>query len=125
MIVFWSCWRAASVCLRALLPSICFSVLAYTPGFQIRYDMPTTVMSLLVATVMTTAGFATALFGKSNWLALIGGGMVGVGIAVMHYMGMASLRIPAEIVWMPDLVIVSVVFGILFGAASLLLATQG
>jgi diguanylate cyclase (GGDEF)-like protein len=101
------------------------AMLAYTPGFQIRYDMPTTVMSLLVATVMTTAGFATALPGKSHWHALIGGGMVGVGIAVMHYMGMASLRIPAEIVWMPDLVIVSVMLGMLFGAASLLFATRG
>ena len=33
--------------------------------------------------------------------------MVGIGIAAMHYMGMASLSEPAEIVWMPDLVVVS------------------
>jgi NO-binding membrane sensor protein with MHYT domain len=100
------------------------AMLAYTPGFPIRYDMPTTVMSLLVATVMTSAGFATALFGPHRRRALVGGAMVGVGISAMHYMGMASLRIPAEIVWKPDLVIVSVLLGIVFGALSLLVAAR-
>jgi NO-binding membrane sensor protein with MHYT domain len=50
--------------------------------------------------------------------------MVGIGVAAMHYMGMASLRIPAEIVWMPDLVVVSVLLGTCFGAAALLVATR-
>jgi signal transduction histidine kinase/ActR/RegA family two-component response regulator len=100
------------------------AMLAYTPGFPIRYDMPATVMSLLVATVMTSAGFATALFGPHRRRALVGGAMVGVGISAMHYMGMASLRIPAEIVWKPDLVIVSVLLGIVFGALSLLVAAR-
>ena len=82
------------------------AMLAYTPGFPIRYDLTTTAMSLVVATVMTTAGFATALLGHRRREAAVGGAMVGIGIAGMHYMGMASLRIPAEIVWMPDLVTV-------------------
>jgi len=100
------------------------AMLAYTPGFPIRYDLTTTLMSLVVATVMTTAGFATALLGHRRWQAIVGGAMVGIGIAGMHYMGMASLRIPAEIVWMPDLVIASVLLGACFGAAALLVATR-
>ena len=101
------------------------AMLAYTPGFPIRYDMPTTLSSLLVATIMTTAGFASALFGSARGRAIVGGAMVGAGIATMHYMGMASLRIPAAISWMPDLVIASVGLGIVFAALALLVATRG
>ena len=100
------------------------AMLAYAPGFPVRYDMPTTAMSLVVATVMTTAGFAVALFGGRRWGGITGGAMVGIGIAGMHYIGMASLRIPAAIVWMPDLVIASILLGVLFGATSLLVAKQ-
>jgi diguanylate cyclase (GGDEF)-like protein len=100
------------------------AMLAYTPGFPIRYDLTTTVMSLVVAAVMTTAGFATALLTNGRREAIVGGAMVGIGIAAMHYMGMASLRIPAEIVWMPDLVVASVLLGACFGAAALLVAMR-
>src|SRR4051794_30995970 len=99
-------------------------MLAYTPGFPIRYDLTTTVMSLVVATVMTTAGFATALLGHRRGVAIVGGATVGIGVAAMHYMRMASLRIPAEIVWMPDLLVASVLLGACFGAAALLVAPR-
>jgi diguanylate cyclase (GGDEF)-like protein len=101
------------------------AMLAYAPGFSIRYDMTTTVLSLLAAIAVTTAGFATAVYGDQRWGGVAGGTVVGIGIACMHYIGMAALRIPALIVWMPDLVIASVLIGVLFGAASLLVANLG
>ncbi|MEH2475741.1 diguanylate cyclase (GGDEF)-like protein [Nitrobacteraceae bacterium AZCC 2161] len=101
------------------------AMLAYTPGFAIQYDPIITACSLVAATVMTTAGFAIALFMGSRQGALTGGAMIGAGIACMHYVGMASLRIPAVIVWDPDLVLVSVLLGILLGAAALLVAQYG
>jgi diguanylate cyclase (GGDEF)-like protein/PAS domain S-box-containing protein len=100
------------------------AMLAYTPGFAISYDLTITMFSLLVAIIVVTSGFAVALFGGARWGGLAGGALVGTGVACMHYMGMASLRIPAEIVWMPDLVAASVVLGILFGAASLHVAVR-
>jgi diguanylate cyclase len=100
------------------------AMLAYTPGFPIRYDLTTTVMSLVVATVMTTTGFATALLGNRYREPIAGGAMVGIGVATMHYMGMASLRIPADIVWMPDLVVASILLGVCFGAAALVVAKR-
>jgi diguanylate cyclase (GGDEF)-like protein/PAS domain S-box-containing protein len=100
------------------------AMLAYTPGFLVSYDLTITVFSLFVAIIVVTAGFAVALFGGARWGALAGGALVGIGVACMHYMGMASLRIPAEIVWMPDLVVASIVLGILFGAASLQVARR-
>jgi diguanylate cyclase (GGDEF)-like protein/PAS domain S-box-containing protein len=100
------------------------AMLAYTPGFAISYDLAITLFSLVVAIIVVTCGFAVALFGGARWGGLAGGALVGTGVACMHYMGMASLRIPAEIVWMPDLVAASVVLGILFGAASLHVAPR-
>ena len=100
------------------------AMLAYMPGFPIRYDLPTTVMSLLVATIMTTAGFSSALLSTGRGHTVGGGTLVGIGVATMHYMGMASLRIPAVIIWIPDLVIASILLGIVFAVLSLLVATR-
>jgi diguanylate cyclase (GGDEF)-like protein/PAS domain S-box-containing protein len=101
------------------------AMLAYTPGFLISYDLTITIFSLAVAIVVVTAGFAVALFGGARWGGLVGGALVGIGVACMHYTGMASLRIPAEIVWMPDLVTASIMLAILLGAASLDVARRG
>jgi diguanylate cyclase (GGDEF)-like protein/PAS domain S-box-containing protein len=100
------------------------AMLAYTPGVPVSYDLRITIFSLFAAVVVVTSGFAVALFGGGRWSGRIGGALAGTGVACMHYMGMASLQIPAEIVWMPDLVTASVVLGMLFGAASLHLAQR-
>jgi diguanylate cyclase (GGDEF)-like protein len=100
------------------------AMLAYTPGFPINYDLVITVCSLVAATVMTTAGFAVALFSHTRQGALTGGSLIGIGIACMHYMGMASLRIPAAIVWLPDLVVASILASVLLGAAAVLVAQR-
>ncbi|MET0444768.1 MAG: EAL domain-containing protein, partial [Pseudorhodoplanes sp.] len=98
------------------------AMLAYTPGFTIHYDLVITACSLVAATVMTTAGFAVALLGRRRRSALMGGALIGAGIACMHYMGMASLRIPAIIIWQPGLVAASILLGMMFGAAAVLVA---
>jgi diguanylate cyclase (GGDEF)-like protein/PAS domain S-box-containing protein len=101
------------------------AMLAYTPGFAMSYDLTITILSLFVAIIVVTAGFAIALFGSARWGGLAGGILVGIGIACMHYIGMAALHIPAEIIWMPDLVATSIVLGIVFSAASLHVARRG
>ena len=47
--------------------------------------------------------------------AAIGGAVVGIGVAAMHYTGMMALELPARMVWSPGIVTASVVFGSLFG----------
>ena len=100
------------------------AMLAYTPGFDLHYDLIITACSLVAAAVMTTAGFAIALFRQSTQNALTGGAVIGLGIACMHYMGMASLRIPAIIEWMPDLVTASILGGMVIGAFAMLVAQE-
>jgi diguanylate cyclase len=100
------------------------AMLAYTPGFSISYDPVITACSLIAAAVMTTGGFAVALFVHKRQGALIGGALIGIGIACMHYMGMASLRIPAVIVWLPNMVVASILFGVVLSATAVLVAQR-
>jgi diguanylate cyclase (GGDEF)-like protein/PAS domain S-box-containing protein len=98
------------------------AMLAYRPGIEISYDISLTTLSLLATAAITTAGFWIALGTPWRYAAPLGGGIVGVGIAVMHYIGMSALEMPAEVTWSIPLVTASVVIGIVLGAAALSIA---
>src|SRR5437016_4780633 len=65
--------------------------LAFEPGFPIGYDAGLTAISFLAA-----IGAAwLAMFVAHRFAApVLGGAMIGAGIAAMHYFGMAALRAP-------------------------------
>jgi diguanylate cyclase (GGDEF)-like protein len=100
------------------------AMLAYNPGLPVAYDVARTVLSLLAAAVVTGAGLATAISGVIRRAASIGGGIVGIGVAIMHYTGMSALELPGSILWAPELVAASVVVGILFSMAALAVAAR-
>jgi diguanylate cyclase (GGDEF)-like protein/PAS domain S-box-containing protein len=100
------------------------AMLAFDPGFPIVFNVGLTLLSLLVAIVITAIGLVLAIFGGRRWSAAAGGAIVGGGIACMHYLGMAAVEMPGAIVWARDLVVASIVLGIVFGAAALELATR-
>jgi diguanylate cyclase (GGDEF)-like protein/PAS domain S-box-containing protein len=99
--------------------------LAFNPGLPVRYGVVLTAFSLLIAVMMSSLGLAWALFARRRWQAALGGGIVGAGIACMHYAGMAGIQIPGYVVWAPGLVIASVVLAVLLGAGAMLLAVRG
>src|SRR5882762_932208 len=101
------------------------AMLAFSPGLPTAYNVVLTVLSLISAIFLTGAGLAVAVI--SNWRAAawLGGAIVGGGIAVMHYTGMAAFEIQGRIVWDPTLVLVSVVLGGLIGAIALPLGLRG
>jgi len=99
------------------------AVLAYDPGAGAGYSIRVTVLSLVFAVLITGIGLGIALSGERRVWAAIGGAVVGIGVAAMHYTGMVALELPARISWSPDIVIASVVFGSVFGALPLLVAT--
>ncbi|MBV8841072.1 MAG: EAL domain-containing protein [Alphaproteobacteria bacterium] len=101
------------------------AMLAYDPGTLIAYDVALTAISLAVAVAITTGGLAAAAYGKSWRSAAFGGAIVGGGVASMHYLGMFAVQIPGHIGWASELVVVSIVLGIILGAAGLSLATRG
>jgi NO-binding membrane sensor protein with MHYT domain len=95
------------------------AMLAYQPGISIGYDIALTALSLVAAIVVTGTGFGIAVYSRSPWGPPIGGGIVGGGIACMHYLGMWAVELPGRIIWAPDLVAVSIVAGMAFGVAAL------
>ena len=68
-------------------------------GTPIRYDIGLTVASAVIALVSVGAGLAIALLGRSasRIRILIGGVLAGLGVAAMHYTGMAAMELRGEI----------------------------
>lgn len=100
------------------------AMLAYTPGFDVAYDTTLTIISLCLAMVITSAGLGVAVIHPSRWYAAAGGAIVGGGVACMHYTGMSALELPGRIHWELGLVTTSILLGMVFGAAALIVALR-
>lgn len=100
------------------------AMLAYEPGVSTGYGISLTALSLAAAMVLTSTGLGFAASVPGRWRAPIGGGIVGAGIASMHYLGMWALEVPGRVTWSLDLVSVSIVLGMLFGYAALAIAVR-
>lgn len=89
-------------------------------GTEIRYDVPLTLLSLLVAMVVVGAGVFAVGYGRERGRALALGGLTtGLGVASMHYLGMAALRLHGDVRYDPMLVTLSVVIAVIAATAAL------
>src|SRR5690348_9203307 len=70
------------------------AMLAYSPGVSVAYDIALTTLSLLAAICVTGFGLSTAVYGPPRLGPVLGGGIVGGGVACMHYLGMWAVEIP-------------------------------
>ena len=95
------------------------AMLAYEPGITITYDVLLTGFSLLASIVITSIGLGLAAHLRWRWGPAIGGAVVGAGVACMHYLGMWALQVPGQVTWAPDLVVASILLGMLLGMAAL------
>ncbi|MGB3067703.1 MAG: MHYT domain-containing protein [Ottowia sp.] len=87
------------------------------------YSMVETVASLLVAVGATAAALAyVARDPSSASRILMAGAWLGLGVAVMHYLGMYGMRFPGYIVWSAPLIALSVLIAIVAASAALWLA---
>jgi diguanylate cyclase len=101
------------------------AMLAFAPGLPAAYHLGFTLLSLVAAVVLTGIGLSiavTADFRGATWL---GGAVVGVGIATMHYLGMAAFEVEGRLIWDPILVEVSILLGVLLGATALPVGLHG
>jgi NO-binding membrane sensor protein with MHYT domain len=93
------------------------SELAYEPGFPVGYDAGLTAISLVAAIGATWL----AMFVAHRFAApVLGGAMIGAGIATMHYIGMAALWAPAHQHWDAGYVLASIAIAVTFAAAAVL-----
>ena len=102
------------------------AMLGFTiPGETIVYNVPVTILSLLVAVAIVCVGLLIVGFGRDRHTSLILGGVItGMGVAVMHYLGMAAMRMPGRITYDPGLLIISVMIAIVAATAALWAALQ-
>ena len=89
-------------------------------GTDIRYDVPLTVLSLLVAMVVVCAGVFAVGYSRDRTRALfIGGLTTGLGVASMHYLGMAAVRLHGDVTYDPMRVGLSVAIAVVAATAAL------
>ncbi|MEV6345147.1 MHYT domain-containing protein [Actinoplanes sp. NPDC051851] len=93
-------------------------------GTPIRYDVGLTVASILIAFVAVGVGLAIALLGSGAQQVriLVGGVIAGLGVAAMHYTGMAAMRLHGEIHYAGSRVALSVVIAVVAATVALWLA---
>ncbi|MBR0856543.1 bifunctional diguanylate cyclase/phosphodiesterase [Bradyrhizobium liaoningense] len=101
------------------------AMLAYGPGGAGAYNIPVTVLSLIFAISVTFVGLSIAVSSSRVAWIVVGGAIVGTGVAAMHYTGMAALEMPARLDWVGSTVAVSVLLGIVLAALALFVATRG
>jgi len=97
------------------------AMLGYTvPGQVIHYNVLITIASMLLAVVVTGIGLLIVGFGKQNWRTLLAAGtFMGLGVAAMHYTGMAAMRLSGRMTYNPTLFILSVVIAIVASTVAL------
>jgi NO-binding membrane sensor protein with MHYT domain len=100
-------------------------MLAFVMPIPMSYDIGLTILSLVVAIVVTGGGFfVISRQGASPLRLVLSGIFMGLGIVAMHYTGMAAMRGHAELGYDRLLVALSVVIAIGASTAALWLAFQ-
>jgi NO-binding membrane sensor protein with MHYT domain len=90
------------------------------PGETIRYSVPVTLGSMFLAVGFVLIGLLIVGLGQATTRRLVLAGIVtGLGVAAMHYSGMAAMRMPATISYNAGLFAVSIVIAIIAATAAL------
>jgi diguanylate cyclase len=95
-------------------------MLALTLPIEIAYDVNTTLLSMVIAIVVSTFALHIASRNQVGRAALVGAGIaMGIGICAMHYVGMAAIEITPPITYDPFWVAVSFAIAIAASFAAL------
>jgi NO-binding membrane sensor protein with MHYT domain len=89
-------------------------------GTEIRYDIPLTLASAVLAVAVVAGGLFVANAGRPHPVKIITGGLLaGLGVAGMHYTGMAAVHLNGDIGYDRTLVAASVVIAVLAATVAL------
>ncbi len=101
------------------------AMLGFTiPGQSITYNVPVTIASMLIAIAVVGAGLFIVGYGDGSISRLAAGGViVGIGVASMHYLGMAAMIMPGSMSYSPVLLVLSVVIAVVAGTVALWIGT--
>ncbi|BBE49783.1 putative signaling protein [Ferriphaselus amnicola] len=98
-------------------------MLAYNLPIPVAYHIPTTLLSLLVANLVSGLTLFMASRKSLGWMKLLlTGTIMGLGIAAMHYVGMSAMQIAPTINYDLPLFSLSLIIAIIAAVAALYLA---
>ncbi len=102
------------------------AMLAFSiPDIPFSYDLTLTLVSLALPVVVTAFGFLVSSRAGATPMVLGFGGLVmGLGIAGMHYAGMAAIRMAATLTYVPAWIVISILIAIGASAVALWLASR-
>lgn len=89
-------------------------------GSAVRYDAPLTFASLVVSIVVVGFGVFAVGYVRSRRAALaLGGPIMGVGVAAMHYLGMSAMHVSGSVKYDNATVLLSVVIAVVAATVAL------
>ena len=95
-------------------------MLAFEMGMPTAYDLGLTLLSLVLAIGSTAAAFTwVGRRGTGIRSLLVAGPLMGLGVAAMHYTGMAAMRVPGNLAYNPIIVAASVAIAVTAATAAL------
>ena len=114
----------ASIALGGGIWSMHFiGMLAVTLPFVVTYDPLLTLSSALIAILITGCGLLLLHFGeRTNLRILLSGSLTGIGIASMHYTGMAAISANCIVSYSPSGIVLSVLIAIAASTLAMWLA---
>jgi NO-binding membrane sensor protein with MHYT domain len=98
-------------------------MLAFKMPMKVLYDVPTVIASLLAAIAASAVALLTVTRRQMGILQTVAGGTVmGSGIALMHYIGMAAMRMPSQVSYSRPLLLTSIALAVVISIVALILA---
>ena len=122
----WGWVAAASLAMGGGIWSMHFvGMLAFRMAMPVLYGVRLTTLSFLIAVGVTGAAFAyVSRPGARRRDILVSGSLMGIGVAAMHYTGMAAMDVPGNLAFSPPVVAASVLIAVTAATAALWLATR-
>jgi len=90
----------------------------YLPGQEIRYSVWPTVGSLLLALGSFNLAAWVVMKRPNRLYRTLSGGLALAGVAGMHFLGIAGMRVAGEIIWRPEVVALAVGGGLVLAVIS-------
>ena len=100
------------------------AMLSLTIDTPIAYDPLKTLLSLVTSVSFVAIGFRIIQRRRSLAAIAAAGSIVGLGVAAMHYLGMAAMVLPARIAYEPGLWGLSIAIAMAAATAGLWLSTR-
>ena len=110
------CFLSAFTAGSAIWATHFIAMLGYRPGVPVTLDGTLTVLSALIAVGGTAVGLLIAS-SRNRFIAVItGGGIIGLSIASMHYVGMFAYRVDGIVRWLPEYVVASLFLAVILSS---------